>query len=372
MRTFLLVVAYDGTNYNGFQRATATPRDETVSAQQPKRPRTGTEEAVGGGGKKKRPGTPAAAASHVITVQDRIEVALVRLTGATVSELRVRGAGRTDSGVHAEGQVVAFDLPDGLERPRGTGQERKGGAQPELFSDLDVRGGGSGEGADGDLWRIRRGINSRLPHDISVRSARILPPPPPGGRPFEPRHDVATKRYTYRLRFRKKRYGVDGNTLAICCSGPNTIRRARDPTDIWICPWSLDEGLIRQACQALAGRHDFSCFVAKVVRREKDNRIDLRRFDVTLRNDFDEENCDHGTSGAIPCDAMFTLEACGFRRRMVRLLIGFVVDIARGVQCLDDVPKALDGTDASAKLVKQAPACGLCLTKVFHKSGSAL
>lgn len=64
MRTFKLTVAYDGSGYHGFQRQ---PRD--------------------------------------ITVQQVLEDALSRITGENVV---LAGSGRTDSGVHARGQVVSF------------------------------------------------------------------------------------------------------------------------------------------------------------------------------------------------------------------------------------------------------------------------
>lgn len=66
-RTWRAIVAYDGTDYRGFQ----------VQAEGP-------------------------------TIQGELERALERLTGAPV---RVQGAGRTDAGVHAMGQVISFAAP---------------------------------------------------------------------------------------------------------------------------------------------------------------------------------------------------------------------------------------------------------------------
>lgn len=65
MRTLLLTVAYDGTDYAGFQIQ------------------------LNGN-----------------TIQAEIEKALFRLTG---SEIRITGSGRTDAGVHAAGQAISFD-----------------------------------------------------------------------------------------------------------------------------------------------------------------------------------------------------------------------------------------------------------------------
>lgn len=67
MRNIALSIAYDGTHFAGFQRQS---KDRTV--------------------------------------QGSLEEALVRLTGHSLAELRLVGAGRTDAGVHASGMVVNF------------------------------------------------------------------------------------------------------------------------------------------------------------------------------------------------------------------------------------------------------------------------
>jgi len=67
LKNICLQVSYDGTHFAGFQRQ---PRDRTV--------------------------------------QGAIEETLVRITGETLESLRLAGAGRTDTGVHASGQVVNF------------------------------------------------------------------------------------------------------------------------------------------------------------------------------------------------------------------------------------------------------------------------
>src|SRR2546421_11832898 len=75
------------------------------------------------------------------TVQGELEEALNRLTGERV---RVRFAGRTDAGVHATGQVVAFCL---------SGRSPRGGM--------------------GDGWReLQRRLNALLPDDVAVRGMR--------------------------------------------------------------------------------------------------------------------------------------------------------------------------------------------------------
>lgn len=95
------------------------------------------------------------------TVAGVLEEALNRLTGERV---RIRLAGRTDAGVHATGQVIAFCLP----RRRGT----RGLAWPEL----------------------RRRLNAALPPDVAVRSLRAA------AVGFDPRRDATLRVYRYRIR----------------------------------------------------------------------------------------------------------------------------------------------------------------------------
>ncbi len=95
------------------------------------------------------------------TVQGTIEEALNRLTGERV---RIRLAGRTDAGVHATGQVIAFCLP----RRR--------------------------DGEDASWSELRRRLNAVLPDDVAVRSLTAAP----AG--FDPRRDAILRMYRYRIR----------------------------------------------------------------------------------------------------------------------------------------------------------------------------
>jgi tRNA pseudouridine38-40 synthase len=93
------------------------------------------------------------------TVQGELEQALNRLIGEAT---RVRLAGRTDAGVHATGQVVAFCY--------------RGGVLP--------RGG---------LPELRRRLNSALPADLTLRSLRAASPG------FDPRREARWRVYRYRI-----------------------------------------------------------------------------------------------------------------------------------------------------------------------------
>lgn len=156
MPTVKLVLEYDGTCYAGWQR-------------QP---------------------------DH-LTIQEAIEQAIRQVSQVTVS---VIGAGRTDSGVHARGQVASF------------------------LTNLDW---------PASNWM--RALNAVLPKDIAVRSSTLMDDC------FHAQHDARGKLYTYRLLHRPAR---------------PTIDRAF----AWHIYKPLNETAMQQAAATLIGSQDFSSF----------------------------------------------------------------------------------------------------------------
>ena len=107
------------------------------------------------------------------TVQGELEKALNRLIGEAT---RVRLAGRTDAGVHATGQVIAFCYARA---------PRRAGGLPEL----------------------RRRLNAALPADLTVRSLR------PATADFDPRRDARWRVYRYRILMNGARHPLERHRL---------------------------------------------------------------------------------------------------------------------------------------------------------------
>ena len=156
MARYQLILAYDGTRMEGSQRQV-----------------------------KKR------------TAQGELENAL-RTIGWTGRSVLI--AGRTDSGVHAEGQSVTLDF--------------EWAHSPE------------------DLLAA---LNANLPSDLSVREAREVRPD------FHPRFDARSRRYRYRL----------------FCDPIRDPVRERFAWRVWP---ALDEELLREAAPVFLGKHDFAAF----------------------------------------------------------------------------------------------------------------
>ena len=162
------------------------------------------------------------------TVQGELERALNRLIG---EETRVRLAGRTDAGVHATGQVVAFCW---------TRDRRHAGGLPELL----------------------RRLNAALPPDLAVRSLR------PARRDFDPRRDARWRVYRYRILM-------------------NGVRRPVDRYRTLEIDESLDVAAMRAAAARMLGERDFAALGAdargQTVRNVAEMRISRRGELVEIR-----------------------------------------------------------------------------------------
>ncbi|MBI5141608.1 MAG: tRNA pseudouridine(38-40) synthase TruA, partial [Nitrospirae bacterium] len=131
------------------------------------------------------------------SIQGAIEAAIAKVTG---EQVRVTGAGRTDAGVHALGQVAAFR------------------SSSRLKDDV-----------------MLRALNASLPHDIRIVDAVTADDS------FHPRKDAVGKKYVYLIQNRR---------IPSVFLGRWT----------WFVPLPLDLDAMREGLLYLVGRHDFSSF----------------------------------------------------------------------------------------------------------------
>lgn len=157
------------------------------------------------------------------SVQAALEHAVKKLSGEEVS---VYGAGRTDAGVHARGQVAHFDLSNNW-----------------------------------DLKKIRDGLNYHLrPNPVVVLASDVV------DAEFDARFDAIKRHYTYRIINRPSPLALEA-------------RRA------WQVNMPLDHGAMHEAGQFLIGKHDFTAFrsvhcQAKSALRTLDEVMVIRSGDV--------------------------------------------------------------------------------------------
>jgi tRNA pseudouridine38-40 synthase len=236
------------------------------------------------------------------TVQGTLATALRHVAGEQVLP---QGSGRTDTGVHALGQVASFTL----EAPIPPAN-------------------------------LLRALNRALPSSIRVLHAEQVAPA------FHARHSALRKTYEYRIFPR----------VPASRSLPDLICPPLLAPFAWDCPWHIDLRLAREAAAHILGEHDFTSFAAvdpEVRAGERgEPRSAIRRI---FASEWSEEN------GLF----VYRVTGSGFLHHMVRNLVGTFVDAASGRTDAAGIPAILARRHRSAA-GQTAPARGLFLVSVEY------
>ncbi len=205
--------------------------------------------------------------------------------------VKISGAGRTDTGVHASGQVVSFAT-----------------ARPFPFHRLAIA------------------LNSSLPHDLSVRDVTIVPPT------FSARFSACERTYVYAILNQRDRAALLAHRAYHVYAG-------------------LDVERMRDAAQHLLGEHDFRSFCGVLpesgptIRTVKSLTIEEHRPYLRIQ-----------------------ISADGFLHRMVRTIVGTLIECGAGRREPDRMPQVLQARERAAAGLT-APARGLYLAGVTYTDG---
>ena len=272
MRRIMLTVAFDGTNYSGWQ---IQPNKETIEG-----------------------------------VLNR------ELSRLLNEEIKVVGASRTDSGVHAEGAVCVFDTESKI---------------------------------PGDKFSYA--INQTLPEDKRIRNSKEV------DITFHPRRVNSRKTYRYRIRHDEF---------------PNPLD-ARYSYHVYT---KLDIEAMRRACEFIKGKHDFKSFcsvhtdVDTTVRTVYDVHIDVTPDKKLLQMSGLMKSA--GESGAMrsggesaagrirPEIIDIYVTGNGFLYNMVRIIAGTLIEVGQGKIKPEEIPAIIEACDRE-KAGPTAPAKGLTL-----------
>jgi tRNA pseudouridine38-40 synthase len=275
--SLLLRLGYDGTRFHGYAR-------------QPE----------------------SSAGRPVRTVQGELERALATLYKEPVA---TRAASRTDAGVHAEGQLVAFDPPFGI----------------------PVRG-------------LLLGLASELPPDIVALAAWTEEGE--GGAPVDPRQGNAGKHYRYRIR---------------CTKARDPMKRRVE----WHLGRRLDMEAMREAVDMFVGTHDFGSFRASDCQSTTSERtimeMKLSALMAPVGNVEDSgrlDAVDPAASRPGPDVLEVHVRGTAFLKNMVRIMVGTLVEVGLSRRAPESVRELLLAADRT-RAGMTAPPQGLTLVEVL-------
>ncbi|HEY6211777.1 MAG TPA: tRNA pseudouridine(38-40) synthase TruA [Vicinamibacterales bacterium] len=170
---------------------------------------------------------------------------------------------------------------------------------------------------------LRRRMNDELPADINVLDATPVP------HRFHARHDAVARRYLYQIARR---------------------RTAFAKPYVWWVKEAIDVDRMRTAARTFVGMRDFGTFA------EKDDAKDGKSTLVLV------ERLDIVDAGAL---VLVSIEGSHFLWKMVRRIVGVLVEIGRGGLDVDAASRLL-ASESGVPARLTAPASGLFLDRVFY------
>ncbi len=243
MNNIKLTIEYDGTNYAGWQQ------------QQKEK-----------------------------TIQETLKKTIVSIVN---EKIILHGAGRTDAGAHALGQVANFKTKSTI-----------------------------------PTSKLVQAINFYLPKDIVVKSAKKV------SKNFHSRYSAKSKIYRYSILNNNTRSTINRNF----CYHYNA---------------DLNIEKMQKASKALIGKHDFSTFKSKS--SNISNIRTIKKLDVRKKGKY----------------LLLTIEADGFLYKMVRSIVGTLLEVGKGKMTIKEFKEILiSGTRSLAGTT--VPAKGLCLLRVKY------
>jgi tRNA pseudouridine38-40 synthase len=172
-----------------------------------------------------------------------------------------------------------------------------------------------------DARKCELSVNAVLPDDISIYHLRPAPPD------FHARYSPVKRRYIYSMALRKK---------------PLSFKK------VWMVFYEVDWDKVRASAAALLGKHDFTTFCAK--------GSGAKTMICTVSRAELSEMAD---------GYAFVIEADRFLYKMVRTIVGTLIDIGRG-KITDSMEAIIESKDRK-RAGETAPACGLVLDYVEYK-----
>ena len=177
-----------------------------------------------------------------------------------------------------------------------------------------------------DTQHLFKALNGMLPKDIRIFAVEEV------DIGFHAQKSAWAKEYQYHL-----------------CLGP--IASPFERQYVWHVPYKIDQELLKEACKLFVGKHDFRSFAnaAHTGAAAKNSVRTITSIDVVPR--------ENGLT--------LVFQANGFLYKMVRNIVGMVMNVASGKKELSDIQRILAAKDRRLAPMS-APPQGLFLMKVFY------
>lgn len=236
------------------------------------------------------------------TVQSELERGLGIFFRTRGIRVPVTLSGRTDAGVHADGQIAHFDIAESAISASGLA--------PELSA--------------AELQRMCWALNGILGQDLSITSAKLA------ADRFHARYSACRRTYVYRILNRPQRSALEHGQSCFV-------------------PAIMDVASMQRASTAVIGTHDFVAF--------KSSNADTTDCVCTV------ERSELLSLGEGKLE--FWISADHFVYNMVRIIVGTLLDIGLGKRPETALSEALSSKDRQ-QAGPTAPARGLCLKAVDY------
>ncbi|MEK7831015.1 MAG: tRNA pseudouridine(38-40) synthase TruA [Acidobacteriota bacterium] len=198
--------------------------------------------------------------------------------------VEIGGSGRTDAGVHAIAQIAHIKFP------------RWGASSAEIRNRISGL----------TPQEIIYGLNDRLPTNINVLAVEDA------SATFHARHDATSRSYFYQISTRRTAFGKK---------------------QVWWIKDKLNVRAMADAAEFILGRHDFSAFSERDVRRVDEST-------VVVVNEAQVVVEDHLI--------IFRISASHFLWKMVRRLVGSLVEVGRGNVSVEEFARAIENPQAKS------------------------
>jgi len=173
-----------------------------------------------------------------------------------------------------------------------------------------------------DAPQLKAGLNKLLPHDVNVLRAAAARPN------FHARHDAVSRHYVYQIATRRTAFGKPF---------------------VWWVRDRLDVTAMKAACTFVEGRHDFSSFCESPA-QQRSTLVEVERAELAVEGGL----------------VLFRIGASHFLWRMVRRLVGALVEVGRGNVSVEEFGGLFERY-SNAPAAWTAPPSGLFLERVCYE-----